>query len=313
MIWGDRLITRREAEDMRLLPIWLRNFARKSKPFVALYGNVTWKIHLLKDWWGTRVWKRTTEVVTPSGLKLITGFHPAYRLMREGKFEIEETALITRLLDQVDVFVDIGANLGYYTCLALQHGKRVVAVEPQQQNLRCLYRNIMANGFEERAEVFPLALSAKPGLLTLFGASGPSASLVKGWAGYSSDYKQTVPASTLDNVLGVRFADMQLFIKVDVEGAEYEVMEGARATMARARKPIWLLEIFFQRFHPSGANPDFHRLFELFWENGYHAYTATEIPRLVTPQDISSQSNNESSDYTTFNYLFAAGNAKITH
>ena len=308
-----RPITRRETEDMRLLPIWLRNLAKQSKAIAGLYGNVSWKIHLFKDWWGTRVWKRTTEVVTPSGLKLITGFHPAYQLMREGKFEVEETALITRLLGQIDVFVDIGANLGYYTCLALQHGKQVVAVEPQQQNLQCLYQNIMVNGYEEQAEVFPLALSAKPGLLTLFGASGPSASLIKGWAGYSSTHKQTVPASTLDNILGVRFAGMQLFIKVDVEGAEYQVLEGARATMARTRKPIWLLEIFFQRFHPSGANPDFHRIFELFWENGYHAYTATEFPRLVTPQEISNQSHNKSSDHSTFNYLFAAGNIKIVH
>lgn len=296
---------------MKRIPGWLRSSIGQT--VAGLREKLGWKLHLLKDWWGTRVWKGTTEVVTPSGLRLTTGFHPAYELMREGKFEVEETSLITRLLDQVDVFVDIGANLGYYTCLALQHGKRVVAVEPQQQNLLCLYQNLTANGYQERAEVFPVALSAKPGLLTLYGASGPSASLIKGWAGYSAVYKQIVPVSTLDNILGVRFSDMQLFIKVDVEGAEYQVMEGAGATIARLKKPIWLLEIFFQRFHPSGANPDFHRIFELFWENGYHAFTATESPRLVTRQEISSQSRNKTSDYGTFNYLFAGGNIKIIH
>jgi len=296
---------------MKLISGWLKSSAGQSSSDGALREKLGWKLHLLKDWWGTRVWRRTTEVVTPSGLKLTTGFHPAYELMREGKFEVEETALITRLLDQVEVFVDIGANLGYYTCLALQHRKPVVAVEPQQQNLRCLYRNLIANGFQDRAEVFPVALSARPGLLTLYGASGPSASLIKGWAGYSPAYQQVVPVSTLDHILGGRFPDLQLFIKIDVEGAEYQVMEGARETISRNKKPIWLLEIFFQRFHPSGPNPDFHRIFELFWENGYQAYTATEFPRLVSQQEISTHSRNESGDYGTFNYLFAAGNVKL--
>ena len=44
--------------------------------------------------------------------------------MRIGKFEVEETAIIAKLLPKVDLFVDIGANLGYYTCLALQTENR---------------------------------------------------------------------------------------------------------------------------------------------------------------------------------------------
>ena len=175
-----------------------------------------WQLHLLKDWWGTKVWTKTSEVMTPLGFKLVSGFHPAYKLMREGRFEIEETSIIVRFLDQIDIFVDIGANLGYYTCLASQHGKQVIAFEPQQQNLKCLMRNLIVNGYQDQVEVFPLALSGKPGLLTLYGASGPSASLIKGWAGYSSIYSQQIPVSTLDNILGTRFADKQLFVKIDV-------------------------------------------------------------------------------------------------
>ncbi len=188
--------------------------------------KLKWKFHLLKDFWGTRIWTKTTETVTPLGFKLTSGFHPAYRLMRIGKFEIEETAIISKLLARVDLFVDIGANLGYYTCLALQNRKPVVAFEPQQQNLECLFKNLMANGWQDKAEVFPLALGEKPELLTLYGASGPSASLVKNWAGYSSHFKKVVPVSTLDNILAGRFLGQRLFIKMDVEGAEYRVLKG---------------------------------------------------------------------------------------
>lgn len=224
--------------------------------------------------------------------------------MRVGEFEVAETALILKFLGQVDLFVDVGANLGYYTCLALQNDKPVVAFEPQQQNLKCLLQNLIANHWEDNVEVYPMALSDKPGLLTLYGASGPSASLVKNWAGYSSRYKKTVPVTTLDAVLGSRFPDQQLFIKIDVEGAEYGVLEGATQTIARSRKPICLLEICLHEYHPDNANPNYLQTFQLFWTNGYQAYTAADVPRLVTPDDVSRWVAQGHCDSGMFNYLF---------
>ena len=271
---------------------------------VSIHDNLRWKIHMFRDWWGTKIWRNTTEVMTPLGFKLTSGHQPAYELMRTGKFETEETAVIARLLAQVDLFVDVGANLGYYTCLALQNGKTVVAVEPQAQNLRCLFRNLMANGWQEGVEVYPVALSDKPGLLTLYGASGPSASLIRNWAGYSPRHKQIVPVSTLDNILGGRFLDKRLFIKIDVEGAEYKVLEGAHATLARNPKPIWLLEICLHEYHPEGMNPDYRKTFQLFWGNGYRVYTASDTPKLVTPDDADRWVEKKFCDSGTFNYLF---------
>lgn len=289
---------------MKILPRWLKDLVKRSDTLTNLYARLIWKRHLLGDWWGTKVWTRTSEVVTPLGFKLTSGSHPAYELMRKGTFEIEETALISRLLPGADVFVDIGANLGYYTCLALQSGKPVVAFEPQQQNLHCLFQNLTANGWQDRAEIFPLALSERPGLLTLYGASGPSASLVKDWAGYSSRFSKVVPVSTLDYILAGRFAGKQLFIKMDVEGAEYQVLKGASATLARVPKPVWLIEICLEEFHPEGSNPDFQRIFRMFWEHGYQAYTAAENPRPVTQEEIADWVAKGRTDSATFNYVF---------
>ncbi len=276
---------------------------KKSKLAVKYHGMIAWRLHVLKDWWGTRVWKRTTEVVTPLGFKLTSGFHPAYDMMRAGTFEPEECALIAKLVSKVDLFVDIGANLGYYTCLALHKGRPVVAVEPQPQNLQCLFQNLRANGWEDRAEVFPVALSAKPGLLTLYGASGPSASLIKNWAGYSSQFSRVVPISTLDTLVARRPAQ-RVFIKIDVEGAEYQVLQGACHVLASVPKPIWLLEVCLQEFHPGGANPDFKKTFELFWGNGYVVYTASQSPKRVTPEEVDAWSRKGYADSGTFNYLF---------
>ena len=250
------------------------------------------------------MWTKTTDVVTPLGFKLRSGYHPAYDLMRNGIFEVEETAILAKLLHEVDLFVDIGANLGYYTCLALQNGKPTIAFEPQQQNLRCLFQNVTANGWEDKVEIFPIALSDQPGLLTLYGASGPSASLIKNWAGYSSRFKKIVPTSTLDNILAGRFSGQRLLIKMDVEGAEYQVLKGARAMLSLTPKPIWMLEVCLNEFHPEGSNPDFEKIFELFWGNGYCAFTATKNSKPVTPNDVKSWLDRNRTDSNTFNYLF---------
>jgi FkbM family methyltransferase len=287
-----------------MIPRWLKNLLKRSQAIVKLNAHLRWKLHVVTDWWGTKIWTKTTEVETPLGFKLTSGLHPAYELMRTGKFEIEETAILSSLLPKIDVFIDIGANLGYYTCLALQSGKPVVAFEPQQQNLQCLFQNLNANGWAKKAEVFPLALSEHSGLLTLYGASGPSASLIKNWAGYSSRFKKTVPVSTLDKVLAGRFESQQLLIKMDVEGAEFNVLKGALSTISRSPKPIWLLEICLEEFHPEGNNPDFLQIFQLFWQHGYHAFTATENPRMVNPSEVVEWVNKGHTDSRTFNYLF---------
>src|SRR4051794_500141 len=65
--------------------------------------------------------------------------------METGRFEPEETKLVQLLLPHVDVVVNVGANLGYYCCLALQAGKQMVAFEPIELNVRYLLKNIKAN------------------------------------------------------------------------------------------------------------------------------------------------------------------------
>ncbi|WP_297016414.1 FkbM family methyltransferase [Thalassospira sp.] len=283
---------------------YLKALGRRSNYLIKLNASIRWRLHVFIDWWGTKIWTKTSEVVTPLGFKLTSGLHPAYHLMRTGKFEVQETVVVSKVLKNVDVFVDIGANLGYYTCLALQEGKPVIAFEPQQQNLQCLFQNLIANGWQDKAEVFPLALSDSCGLLDLYGASGPSASLIKNWAGYSARYKKTVPVSTLDNVLAGRFLGQKLFVKMDVEGAEFSVLKGALNTISQMPKPVWLLEICLNEFHPQGRNPDFLSIFQLFWDYGYKAYTVSSAPRVIDQAEVSNWFSNGHAETENFNYIF---------
>lgn len=288
---------------------WIRRQAGKSMLIKRAYHWAAWKWHVFRDNWGSLVWTRTRETVTPLGFKLTAGLHPAYEQMRKGTFEPDETVLIARLLERVDRFIDVGANLGYYTCLALQRGCGVMAIEPQPRNLRSLYQNLISNGWDRDAEVMPVALADASGLLTLYGASGPSASLLQNWAGYSSKHRQIVSVSTLDHLLTGRFEGERLLVKIDVEGAELGVLRGAQSTLRRDVRPVWLLEVCLHEFHPDGFNPDFLEVFRQFWDNGYEAFTAEAQPSPVPRERVEQWWAARRTDSGTFNYIFATPDA----
>lgn len=108
------------------------------------------------------------------------------------------------------------------------------------------------------------------------------ASLVRGWAGAPSTVNRTIPLSTLDLLLGERFCDRRLLIKVDVEGAELGVLRGAERTLARVPSPVWLVEVTRGEHHPTAVNKDFAAVFSTFREAGYAAFHVNDPHRQIT-------------------------------
>ena len=247
----------------------------------------------------------TARAQTPCGFTLRTSYSHAHRSMRAGVFEAEETKVIEAQLDQSDEFVDVGANIGFYTCLAQRRGKHAIAIEPQAKNLRFLYANLLDNGYES-AEVYPLGLAKRPGLATLYGASGTGASLIRGWAGQTSLFRSVIPVTTLDTLLGDRVAGKRLMIKIDVEGAEYPVLEGASRTLCLWPKPTWLVEICLSEYHPAGLNPHYADTFELFWRRGYEVRAADREGRLIEPEDVQRCISTRQCGSGVINYIFTA-------
>jgi FkbM family methyltransferase len=223
--------------------------------------------------------------------------------MVSGAFEPEESAIIGGFVRPGRVFVDVGANYGYYVCLARNAGSEVVAVEPLSENLEVLYANLDANGWSD-TEVFPVGLSAAPGVATLYGG-GTSASLLANWCGTSETWKRRIALSTLDHILaGSRFDGREMLIKIDVEGAELDVLRGAAETLRRTPRPKWLIEICLTENHPAGINPLFADVFELFFANGYEAKSISADMRLVTRDDVQRWVHSGKRDFGYVGYLF---------
>ncbi len=231
------------------------------------------------------------------------------KVMEAGSFELNETRLVKGLLPQVDLVVNVGANIGYYTCLSLREGKRVMAFEPIELNLQYLLRNIRANGWDNLVEVFPVALSNCVGSIEIYGG-GTGASLLPGWAGGSVHDSTLVPCNTLDNVLAGRLDGEKVLFIVDIEGAEQMMLEGATGVLRLGSKALWLVEICVSEHQPEGVaiNPNLITTFELFWDAGYRSYRVGDDGLIeVIRERVDRVIETGVDDLGTHNFLFVAG------
>jgi FkbM family methyltransferase len=220
----------------------------------------------------------------------------------QSRSEAGETACFQSCLKPVDVVLDVGANVGLFTCLAAQAGKPVLAFEPHPLNLQWLYRNLLMNHFDG-PEVFPMAISNRAGVMPLFGG-GQGASLIPGWSGMNSTYKTIVPVNTLDNVASGRFREQLILFKMDVEGNEFDALQGATTLLDQTPAPMWIIEHGLKENFGGGINPHFQELFQLFWTRGYSAFSIDSEERPVTPQDVDRWLARGERDSGSLNFLF---------
>lgn len=156
-----------------------------------------------------------------------------------------------------------------------------------------------------------MALSNKTGIIKIFDG-GTGASIIKGWADISEQYFQTVPVSTLDIIIGSRFHNRNCFVLVDIEGAEKFMLEGASSFLSAKPRPIWMVEIAITEHQPAGVaiNPHLLPTFQLFWENGYEAWTADKSLRIVQPAEVENIVKNGKNTLLTHNFIFIEKDGK---
>ena len=240
-------------------------------------------------------------VQTPFGFLFVGN-----RVMEAGQFETAETAFVRAALRQADALVNVGANIGYYCCFALQQGCRAIAFEPMAGNLRTLYRNVVANGWADRIEVHPVALGASAGLVEIYGGD-TAASLVAGWAGIPREYRETVPMTTLDAALGARLSGRRTLVVVDVEGAELGMLQGAAIMLAHKPRPVWMVEISVDEHQPTGTtlNPRLAATFEIFERAGYAAWSLGDSLSPLPYQTVRLIAHSGVNTLATHNFVFA--------
>jgi len=184
--------------------------------------------------WGTLLgfldWMRLPEVLFESFMA------KEVKLRVKRKYFRREPVVSSFLINKHGhIFIDIGANFGYYSFLLHNNFDTILAIEPYIGNVRVIEIAKEKYGYN-RVNILPTAISDKDGKAKLY--------LSSFCCGHSLVPKLksnhiNVNTITLDSLLKTS-SDIDL-IKVDVEGAEWEVLNGTKNVMSKIKS--WLIEL----------------------------------------------------------------------
>lgn len=166
-----------------------------------------------------------------------------------GCYERNSILFMAEELRHGGVFLDIGANLGLFSIdLAMHTPCDVIAFEPNESTARLLHESIRLNKLENRIQVRRCAVSNTSGQLEFFDNpdnAGDSA-LVTASTPAQAANRHLVPVVSLDedrDFQGMLPEGAVIrAVKMDIQGAEVDAIEGMRETLAR-HKPVLLIEI----------------------------------------------------------------------
>jgi len=216
-----------------------------------------------------------------------------------GEYEKTETDLIRIISQECDYVVDVGANVGYYAVnipLMASNVKKLYAFEPLPNVYKQLRVNVELNNLDSRVEPFNLAVSNSQNEIELYvpNTFGSSAASSVELHPEVANSKVRVRSDTLDILYKQRLISKCDFLKIDVEGAEKFVLEGAQQLLSSER-PVILAEIL--RKWSSAQGYQANDILKMLIRMGYKCFSIGE--KLSGIEEISDET--EETNFLFFN------------
>jgi len=172
---------------------------------------------------------------------------------------MNEVEMIHDLCEELrsdDIFYDIGANVGVYSCLAgsVTSEGEVVAFEPHPDNIKSLNSNINRNRIN--ATVMEIALSDENDRLVLAEEGSGAGHGEHQITEESTNDGIRINVRSLDEVRHVEELPQPNVLKIDVEGAEYDVIKGGLQTLSRNDCRLVYCEIHPEKVQTFGGSYD---------------------------------------------------------
>lgn len=219
---------------------------------------------------------RLVEIASDIGTFLVPEGDLVTQQLREyGAHQRGDLNALMSVLRHDDVVLDIGAHVGTFAIPLARHlgpSGQVVAIEPHPDVFRLLCQNVELNGLDARIETQQVLLAA-PGSLPR------SPVLMSGNTGgtwfqeASASDAAALAATTIDAWMEARADPVgPSVIKVDVEGAELEVLRGADITI-RAKRPVLMVEVSRTQLDRHGASV--RQLDRWFSQQDYDLYVSS--------------------------------------
>ena len=214
--------------------------------FVYCYLLRPWPLRQLTNWTIRKLLPKQVEihgatvVLNPTDPVVSGALH-------FGVYEKAETRFFQSACRDGMTFLDVGANLGYYTALAARvvgPNGRVLAVEPDPDSFGYLEQTIAANAVGN-VEAFPVAASDAPATLPLY-ISTDNRGDNRLYASGEDRPQVEVAARPLDALLRENKIDTVDLIKIDVQGYEPKVIAGLRETITSSPNLTLLTEFWPQ-------------------------------------------------------------------
>jgi FkbM family methyltransferase len=171
-------------------------------------------------------------------------------------YEAENFAFLKTSCKRGAVVLDIGAHIGLFSTIAAKIAGnigKVFAFEPAPKTVPVLQQTIRINKLETVIEPINDAMGSSKGTITFY-ASDEEADNSNSLVSYKQDRKLNgveVNVNTIDNFVLSRKLCHVDFIKIDVEGAEYDTLRGGKAVFEKFR-PAFILAIHPEPIHKKG-------------------------------------------------------------
>jgi FkbM family methyltransferase len=165
-------------------------------------------------------------------------------------------------VQQGDVVLDCGANMGVFTRVALDHGARlVIAIEPAPENLEVLKRNFAPEIAAGKVILYPKGVWDKDDVLSM--NVDPTNSAADSFVLHPDpEQSKTIklPLTTIDKLVEELKLDQVDFIKMDIEGAEPNALRGGKQTISK-----WKPRMAISVYHKPGDPVDVPAAIRTSW------------------------------------------------
>lgn len=184
---------------------------------------------------------------------LVVGDVISGQIAFNGFYEYQLSLKIRDLSKQPGLFIDVGANLGYFTLLWLDGSSKntAIAIEASPRNQQLIIQNLEANQFQQRVELIPLAAGNEQKNVRF--DLGPEEQT--GWGGMASEIEGTHSLEVEMFRIDQRVDSFISVMKVDVEGADTLVILGCENLLREKKIGTLFFEQNEGRMEKLGIRP----------------------------------------------------------
>ncbi len=200
----------------------------------ALYNYVQWQFRSRLTSDDVKIdWINDSKFYARKGETGLTGN------IYTGLHEYKEMLFVLKILKKDDLFIDVGANSGSYTILASKvAGATTKAFEPVKSTFNRLENNISLNAINDRVNAFNIAIGDTKGSCTITNDCDTMNKIVA-----NEELTSNTSICELDKLDNLLVNDNPCVIKIDVEGFEEQVLNGATDTLKKESLKALIVEV----------------------------------------------------------------------